>query len=186
MYLLFGVLGGAGWLILSRSGSVCIGASGAIFGLMGAFGGFYPNRRVGIMFLPITMSARTMVIVFAVISLVLMYQGPGGNVAHAGHLAGGVAGFAYGIWLRRYKGIYLGLEGGERDGRGMSLFLRIKLYLKRRRWKVVENASAKPSMDEIDAILDKVNRNGINSLTDEDRRKLASAGKAGIRRKNQG
>jgi hypothetical protein len=46
MYLLSGVLGGLGWIWLSpHSHALCVGASGAIYGVLAAFATLYPRRR---------------------------------------------------------------------------------------------------------------------------------------------
>jgi len=52
MYLLSGVLGGVANYLISGPHGICIGASGAIFGLMGLFAALEPGRRVYIMFFP--------------------------------------------------------------------------------------------------------------------------------------
>ncbi|MBM4152578.1 MAG: rhomboid family intramembrane serine protease, partial [Kiritimatiellaceae bacterium] len=37
MYFLSGILGGLGWSLLSPSGIFCVGASGCVFGVLGAY-----------------------------------------------------------------------------------------------------------------------------------------------------
>ena len=46
-----------------------VGASGGVFGLLLAFGWYFPQRRVVLLFPPIPMSARTFVIVFGALEL---------------------------------------------------------------------------------------------------------------------
>ena len=81
-----------------------VGASGAIFGLLIAYAMMFPQQRLMLFFPPIEMSAKTMVIVFAVIELFTGMTGIGGNVAHFAHLGGMLFGFLV-IKYWRKKGV---------------------------------------------------------------------------------
>ena len=70
-----------------------VGASGGIYGLLLAYGMYFPNRRIVLLIPPIPMRARTFVIVFALIELGLGIAQAGGNVAHFAHLGGMLGGF---------------------------------------------------------------------------------------------
>ena len=78
-----------------------VGASGGVFGLLLAYGIYFPNNRVMLLFPPIPMSARTFVIVYAVLELVMGVAGVQSGVAHFAHLGGMVGGF---IMLRYWRG----------------------------------------------------------------------------------
>jgi membrane associated rhomboid family serine protease len=69
-----------------------IGASGAIFGLLLAFGMLYPHEKVFLIFLPIPMPAWLFVIGYAAAELVMGVTGTQAGVAHFAHLGGMVAG----------------------------------------------------------------------------------------------
>ncbi|HET6631183.1 MAG TPA: rhomboid family intramembrane serine protease [Rhodanobacteraceae bacterium] len=69
-----------------------IGASGAIFGLLLAFGMLYPHQRLMLLFPPIPMPAWIFVGAYIVLELVLGVTGTAG-VAHFAHLGGALAGF---------------------------------------------------------------------------------------------
>ncbi|HEY9133035.1 MAG TPA: rhomboid family intramembrane serine protease [Dyella sp.] len=71
-----------------------IGASGAIFGLLLAFGVMYPHEKVMLMLLPIPMPAWLFVIGYAAIELFLGVTGTQAGVAHFAHLGGMVGGYA--------------------------------------------------------------------------------------------
>ena len=70
-----------------------VGASGGIYGLILAYGMYFPNRRIVLLIPPIPMRARVFVIVFAAIELGLGVLQPGGSVAHFAHLGGMLGGF---------------------------------------------------------------------------------------------
>ena len=80
-----------------------IGASGGIYGLLLAFGWYFPQRRVVLLFPPIPMSARTFVIVFGALELVLGVAMPTGGVAHFAHLGGMLGGWLMIEYRRRFS-----------------------------------------------------------------------------------
>jgi membrane associated rhomboid family serine protease len=85
---------------LTRSNVPTVGASGALFGLLLAFGMLFPNRIIMPLFPPIPMKARTFVIVFGVLELLLGLGGRGG-IAHFAHLGGMLGGF---LMIRYWRG----------------------------------------------------------------------------------
>jgi membrane associated rhomboid family serine protease len=74
--------------------SPTIGASGAIYGILLAFGMLYPNREMYIMFIPIPIKAKWMVIGYVLIELSLGIGAVNDGVAHFAHLGGMLFGFA--------------------------------------------------------------------------------------------
>ncbi len=78
-----------------------VGASGGVFGLLLAYGIFFPNNRVMLIFPPIPMPARVFVLVYAAIELFLGVTGTQEGVAHFAHLGGMLGGFAL---LRHWRG----------------------------------------------------------------------------------
>jgi membrane associated rhomboid family serine protease len=85
---------------LTRSNVPTVGASGALFGLLLAFGMLFPNRIIMPLFPPIPMKARTFVLVFGAIELLLGLSGSSG-VAHFAHLGGMLGGF---LMIRYWRG----------------------------------------------------------------------------------
>lgn len=69
-----------------------LGASGAIFGLLLAFGMFYPHEKVFLIFLPIPMPAWLFVIGYATVELTMGVTGIEPGVAHFAHLGGMLGG----------------------------------------------------------------------------------------------
>ncbi|KRA32984.1 hypothetical protein ASD68_07925 [Rhodanobacter sp. Root627] len=70
-----------------------LGASGAVFGLLLAFGMLYPHEKVMLMFLPVPMPAWLFVIGYALVELVMGVTGTQAGVAHFAHLGGMVGGY---------------------------------------------------------------------------------------------
>lgn len=79
-----------------------IGASGAIFGILLAYGMMFPHDRVMLLLPPIPMSARTLVILFGVVELVLGVTGTASGIAHFAHLGGMLFGW---LLLRYWRGL---------------------------------------------------------------------------------
>ena len=71
-----------------------VGASGAIFGLLIAFGMLYPNMELMIMFIPVPIKAKYIIPIYVVVELFLgVEQFAGDSVAHFAHLGGALIGF---------------------------------------------------------------------------------------------
>jgi len=70
-----------------------VGASGGVYGLLLAYGLYFPNHRVMLLIPPIPMKARTLVIVFAVLELFFGVTGTAAGVAHFAHLGGMLGGW---------------------------------------------------------------------------------------------
>jgi membrane associated rhomboid family serine protease len=71
-----------------------LGASGAVFGLLVAFGMLYPNMELFLFFIPVPIKAKYIIPVYIVVELWLgVAQYGGDNVAHFAHLGGAIFGF---------------------------------------------------------------------------------------------
>lgn len=70
-----------------------VGASGGVYGLLLAFGIYFPHRRVLLLFPPIPLPARVFVILFAALELVFGVTGTAAGVAHFAHLGGMIGGW---------------------------------------------------------------------------------------------
>lgn len=147
-----------------------IGASGAIFGLLIAYGMAFPNRTVLLWFI-IPMSARVMVALAVVIQLMLI-SAPD-HVARFCHLGGGLIGYLYlksdilgwkaRRWMRRLRA-----TAGASSSRGRR------------------PSTPDPELQErIDAILEKISREGMGSLTEEEKKVLHESASRARRRQGQ-
>ena len=71
-----------------------VGASGAIFGLLIAFGMLFPNAELFIMFIPVPIKAKYIIPIYVILELFLgVKQFSGDSVAHFAHLGGALFGF---------------------------------------------------------------------------------------------
>ena len=70
-----------------------VGASGAVFGVLLAFGMLFPNTQLMLLFPPIPIRAKYFVIIYGVLELWLGITRPGSNIAHFAHLGGMLFGF---------------------------------------------------------------------------------------------
>ena len=78
-----------------------VGASGALFGMLLAFGMMFPNRTIMPLFPPIPMKAKTFVVVFGALELLLGVTGTQSGVAHFAHLGGMLGGW---LMIRYWRG----------------------------------------------------------------------------------
>ncbi|HUP00515.1 MAG TPA: rhomboid family intramembrane serine protease [Gemmatimonadota bacterium] len=170
-YLVCG-LGAAAASFVFNYHSVVIGASGAVLGVLLAFGLLFPNQYIYLWFL-LPIRAKYLVAGIAALEVLFLVSQPGGGIARAAHLGGMLAGFIYLRWRRgdspvsrlanRWRRRHLKLiEGGR--GRGRS------------RRTGLENEA------EIDRILDKISKHGLESLTPEEERILDEASRRGRER----
>ena len=82
--------------------SPTVGASGAIYGILLAFGMLYPNMRLYLMFIPYPIKAKWMVAGYAVLELLLgLSNRAGDNVAHFAHLGGMLIGLLMILYWKR-------------------------------------------------------------------------------------
>jgi len=104
-YALTGI--GAGicsWLVAMHSRSVIIGASGAIYGLLLAYGMLYPNRVVYLNFL-LPVKVKWLVLIMGIVAFYSSVAGGEPGVAHIAHLGGMLVGFVFlksRDWLGQY------------------------------------------------------------------------------------
>ncbi len=84
---------------------VTIGASGGVFGILLAFGVLFPNVPMYLMFIPIPIKAKWMVIGYGVIELMFGVAGAMDNIAHFAHLGGMLFGFIM-LYYWRKKGVF--------------------------------------------------------------------------------
>lgn len=83
-----------------------VGASGGVFGVLLAFGLFFPNRVIMLLIPPVALPARVFVFLYAGLELFLGVTGTEAGVAHFAHLGGMIGGY---LVIRRWR-----TRGGRR------------------------------------------------------------------------
>lgn len=165
-----------------------VGASGAIYAILLAFGMLYPNERIFIFPLPVPIKAKWFVCIYIVVELFAALGTTNDSVAHFAHLGG----MLFGYLLIRYWSKGPGNGGFGYNG-GRQFFDNLRSNWERRSNKKAGgtrpqdgqrtesdweyNARKKAQQDELDRILDKVKRSGYDSLSEEEKRKLFDGGK---------
>ncbi|MCB0620247.1 MAG: rhomboid family intramembrane serine protease [Saprospiraceae bacterium] len=97
-YLEMSYLGGSMYL----ANVPVLGASGAVFGLLAAFGLLFPNSQIMLLFPPIPMRAKYFVLIYAVIELFLGVSNFNSGVAHFAHVGGALFGLLLILYWRKY------------------------------------------------------------------------------------
>lgn len=169
------------------NGWTTIGASGAVYAILLAFGMIFPNERIFIFPLPIPIKAKWFVAGYAVIELLMAVSSSSDGVAHMAHLGGMLFGFLMIRYWNKHPNASFDRSRGE------QFFDNLKRNFEQRRQSQASNpnmraeqggtkqddmdfnARKKQNQDEIDAILDKIRKSGYDSLTKEEKRKLFDA-----------
>ena len=103
IFIISGLVGAIGQMLVVPTGYM-MGASGALFGVMGCLAVIAPEITV-LLFFVIPLSIRAAVVLFAVLDFTMM--GSGDSIAHMAHITGLLAGLAYGGVLKdRYRHRY--------------------------------------------------------------------------------
>lgn len=171
-YLLVGAVVGllyvvfaSGLPLIIKSGSpnqMLIGSSGAIFGLLAAYGMCFPERRILFMLI-FPIPAKYFVLLLAGIELYMIWSPS--NVSHFAHLSGMLI-----AW------IYL-----KKDWNLSSISDRFYERRRRKRIKLVQEQKEQEQhdMEEVNRILDKISSSGMDSLTKREKKILENASRKG-------
>ena len=154
-----------------------IGASGAVYAILLAFGMIFPNERLFIIPFPFPIKAKWLVIGYIALEAFSLFSPTPDGVAHMAHLGGMLFGF---IMIRYWK---KHPESSNRFGRsrGQEFFDNMKRRFDERQRhspQQPEQPREEPpkkkceNQEEIDAILDKIRKSGYDSLTKEEKKKL--------------
>jgi membrane associated rhomboid family serine protease len=163
------------------NGLTTVGASGAIYALLLAFGMMFPNEKMFIIPIPIPIKAKWMVIGSIALELFSALGAPGDNVAHLAHLGGILFGFILIRYWQHHPSYYE--SSGNFDAKRFFSQMKNQWEKKTHRsenqrerreanpdWEY--NAKQKATQEEIDRILDKIRKSGYDSLTKEEKNKL--------------
>lgn len=166
-----------------------IGASGAVYAVILAFGMSFPNERLFIIPFPFPIKAKWFVLFYVAIEFFSALGSSGDGVAHTAHLGGMLFGFLMIRYWNRHP------SSGFDRGRGQQFFDNLKRNFEQRQRQHQQNnnnhmhaergsskeddrefnARKRQNQEEIDAILDKIRKSGYDSLTKEEKKKLFDA-----------
>lgn len=179
-----------------------VGASGAIYGVLLAFGMLFPEERMFIIPIPIPIKAKWIVMGSIVVELFSAIGTSNDGVAHLAHLGGMLFGF---ILIRYWKKHPYSGYGDFGINRGHQFFDRMKNTWEQRGGRDSGNASngnsgswtnasqsnnannrsdwdynaqKKQQQEEVDRILDKIRKSGYDSLTKDEKQKLFDSSKS--------
>ena len=95
-------------LLKVKSDVPMVGASGAVFGILLAFAMLFPNMELMLLFFPVPVKAKYLVLVYGIYELWSeINRMPGDNVAHFAHLGGMLIGYLIlKYWKRKYGTFY--------------------------------------------------------------------------------
>lgn len=153
---------------------ITIGASGAIYAVLLAYGMTWPNRKVLLYFI-IPVKIKYLVIVFGLIEFfgtLSTAAGTGGNISHIGHVGGLISGFIYIIIHTKKNQSTTRVNKSEYENI-ISRTLK-KTRLKKKKKDIETRIESKRIIDEL---LEKIARHGMSSLTVKEKKDLEWARK---------
>ncbi len=161
-----------------------VGASGAVYGVLLAFGLLYPDRPI-FLYLLLPVRAKYFVIGYMLLELYAGVTGTDDGIAHFAHLGGAAVGLIY-LMLERYGysfdklfprsgSHYVG--GGKSTSNGYEYVSSENKEVSDANFYDIHDEENRINQSQIDEILDKINRNGYQSLTEEEKKILFEASK---------
>jgi len=190
-YLVCGVAAGISQLILapllepasvisvSGAGIPTVGASGAVYAVLVAFGMMFPDRYIYLYFL---LPVKAKYFIFGLIALGVLSIGDQGTIANLAHLGGAAAGYVYVLYVARrfpFQGLvdqlgrWLNSRRSRRSEEPYREVVDAKIFDINERPKTEQELNQM----KIDEILDKISRGGYQSLTEEEKKILFEASK---------
>ncbi len=177
---------------LNSNAWTTIGASGACYGVLLAFGFTFPNERIMLLLPPIPMKAKYFVVGYAAFELYAAFTSSG-NIAHFAHLGGMLFGFLLLLkWRRdnRRRNGFTGWEEWKPKKKGFIDRMKDWMHRDKKRKPTMHydrpagsafkdrgvdydyNLRQRENQAKIDALLEKVKRSGYESLTDAEKKEL--------------
>jgi membrane associated rhomboid family serine protease len=185
-YLLCGIVAGLVNLFISplvgAPAAPTVGASGAIYGVLVAFGLFFPNRYIFLYFF-IPVKAKYLIGFFVILEFLMVNSGD--NIARLAHLGGAITGFIF-ILLDSKSNIELKSmfrRNPFQQNVSSNPFSRMSNPFKKKHdieeadYYDVNGGQKNITQAEIDAILDKISESGYQNLTEHEKKVLFEASK---------
>jgi membrane associated rhomboid family serine protease len=149
--------------------SVTVGASGSVFGLLLAFGLLFPNSLIYVYFL-LPIKAKWFVIIYGAIELFYGVTGTADGIAHFAHLGGMLFGFFLILyWNKGNRFFHFKIPSLKKKKinkyKISSNYQYEPHYLSDEEY----NYQKKQNEEKTNQILDKISKNGYDSLTKEEK-----------------
>ena len=170
------------------NGWTTIGASGAVYAVILAFGMTFPNERLFIIPFPFPIKAKWFVVIYVAFEFFSALSSAGDGVAHTAHLGGMLFGFLMIRYWNRHPGQRFDRSRGQQffenlkqnfekrqNGNRQRTDMHVETGRGTKEDDMAYNARKKARQDEIDAILDKIRKSGYDSLSKEEKQKLFDA-----------
>jgi membrane associated rhomboid family serine protease len=182
IFFISGILGGGAWFLTrtGHSNGILLGASTGCLGLFSYFCLACENRpMIFLLFfvIPIRLKPRMLLMIMAGLETLsfLTSESSGGYVASSAHLGGILGGCILYLWDRYLKqniSIFAKRNNVSTEKHPHLASTTHTMHSNRYKLYCTSNLAQR---DEIDRILDKINKNGFKSLTEEERSVLNSA-----------
>jgi membrane associated rhomboid family serine protease len=165
LYLIGAISGNLLYLLLNwNSQGGLLGASGAVFAVMVAAALIEPNRQFIVFPLPFPMKTRTLVICYTVLEILMLSSGKSDGISHLAHLGGAIGGYLY---MKALWGNHLSWDPFLRQA--------WRPQFRTAPPQPGKKTSGPVGANELDSLLDKVSRHGINSLSGHELARLRQA-----------
>jgi membrane associated rhomboid family serine protease len=145
-----------------------VGASGSVFGLLLAFGMMYPNSVIYIYFL-LPIKAKWFVIFYGALELVLGVTGTSDGIAHFAHLGGMLFGFFLILHWNKGNRFFKFKMPSFKKKRNYKYTISSNYQYNRPLNDEEYNYQKKKKEEKTNRILDKISKNGYESLTQEEK-----------------
>lgn len=174
-YCISGIGSGLITLLFSINSTIpVVGASGAIYALLVAFAVMYPNRLIFLYFL-IPVKAKYLVLIMGIFTFFSSFSQGAGGISHLTHLGGLVIGY---IYLKRHN-LFSSIHFQIPQIKFKNPFKNPsqKHHKKSSPRDHTLQGSEQTMREELDRLLDKINRSGYESLDETERKNLVLIGK---------
>ena len=170
LYLISGTLGNVLWFFVnwSNPNAWLIGASGGVMGVILASAMLLPNVPMMLLFIPFPIKLKTLAVVYIIIEVISQIGNPGSQTAYLAHIFGFISGYLY---MRIFC-----KEGIDWDPLAALFGKKEKTNGLPPGWSDSSEPKLKTiSKNEVERLLIKLSREGINALTEEEQETLRKA-----------
>ena len=169
LYVASGIIGNILFMLFFHGQYILLGASGAIFGIMMTTAMLDPDRRFVLIFMPFyPIKTKTLIIAFTVIEILSQLGNPHSGTAHLAHLGGFLGGYLFTIIFLKKAILWNPLKRKNSNAPHKAPNVTFKVVNPQ-----FQNTPV--TQKELDFLLDKISRDGINSLSEQELARLKQA-----------